>query len=1699
MEKKTTNTYNGISKSVLKSLNKNFISEPLKDENRISEIISEFITGELNTINLRLNSGEILNFKDQTNQTLIHAILRNESPNIREENKLEIIQKLVSDKNVSLHTMTNYNQNPLHLACQKGYSIIINYLIDKGCDQTLIDNYGNTPVHYLIDKFISSCEDNEFYSHSNKQIKSANTSELKKINNILKNESLLTMFNLLEKQKKDSDSSGGPSGPSGPISSAGPSGSDEYYCEEVGESGYRIINAIKKFIANKVQSSLPTINKLIEKKIKDIDDIFVSINEGNEIKFEKAKNIVFSISNDIFQIYGLDMEFKNIMWDNFLNEQNLRIRNKKAELEKKIFEIIEQIKNSIQINITHKINEMFAEAIYSHLSKFSSGVVFLYYFISNFINEDNVDGNNIAFIYNDADGELHYITGDAGNSIYLKMDDTDNDQKCAYDNIYKILSNIRGELFKKDFHVFLNGMNNINNLDTIDTYECFFSDTHKYPYKFCYDKVNKYCRDYINIVGGLDASSNYVFYIPNELNYDGKTNNNYRVLMNNLKGYDINTDLDENFIRIDIEEEESFIYSPIRIIMDYIDHICEIINLRLDNLLTNDRKKFASSIQEFFLFDIKYLGENIFKIINNLVILEKYLNDIDIEEIDGLNKLYKEVYEKFSTTNELDGDFKIIMGKFDFFIKQTSISDSENIINNFKEKTYTETFDFLYDANTNILDKLKELTSNINEYFSYDQLEKYNELLIENIKSSGKTIQISNTIFNNYQFDLKYSPKYKEYKEKYFKINEEYNLYEKGIISGTTHGTIPETPKDFIINKNYKKDFIKNNWNYANTNDFNIFYLNTTKSTSTSDYDYKIEFICPDISDNDINDITDSTKIIHFKNFDLYRFEYNLKFYEFALDEFKFSRGYDILKYDTDKKLNKLNITDEKNENKMLCDMKFIGKNSDYDSANNSVSENTDKIVSWKIENTDKFLIKNIDEIESYIITNNLGELINMLVYVIYEKIFNEKISDAFFKETTLNFINSSGAKFNSDIGVKLSKYDDKLDKVSKKNIEDTLGFIRVNPVKRQEYLYDNIKSFVKIIIYEEINKQIFKIMNEIKITNLSADKTSVEKQQIIEPSIINKFNKGLSQIENKYRKNFWSNQLAEYMKNLPTSPVLEFQEILNLSKDNSSSPSSSTQTKIIDSKCLNKNKTDELMKIPMDYKVLDSNGNTILIRLIEQYNIYGVKKLIENNKQVLFTYKNNNMETPLDYLVNLEKNIHLDYSDANFKNRMERYSLALENSIKSSNQFDGIELSNSYNLLTQSIINSIFLFNETMWLKIYSYPSGWTIADKNRLKSLLKINKEELLINSFDSTDLNKYIEDIKSNSKSNMSNHIKILEDEVAELKNRSKELGEETENEFIAKQSGYNISNNINQLNSEIATKEEIIKNYYSFIEKNNKESYKTLTDTITITMSNYKNKLLDMDNLAINWVEYNNLVSDLDYKYLSIIKILNDKCEKNNNSISNHLIKIYCLDMDNKESFDLIKKYFSSIYTKVFNDYWDLDRYENSEYNITNKSIIQILKINIIGIIKNEFVNTLANYIIQLNTNANANTNANTNDTNEIIKHIKTNNDLKKSIQIYLYECMVSKLKLNNPDRNNLEINIDEQKLTIIRILEKILGSVFDETEQIELKKIIEFNKFICENICLNCYEEIIKILQDGKKISIYYELYDLISKEVNTIK
>jgi hypothetical protein len=1641
MDKKSTNTYSGISKPVLKSLNRNYIPEIIKDENRISEIISEFVTGELNTIDSILNSNQILNFKDQSNQTLIHAILRNESPNIREEIKLGIIQKLVSDKNVSLHTMTNYNQNPLHLACQKGYSTIINYLIKNNCDQTLIDNYGNAPVHYLIDKFIRNCGDDDFYSQLNKQVKLVNSDELQKINKILKNESILILYELLGEKTI---------------------GSSKYYCKEVGMDGEKIISALKMFIKNKVQNSLPYIYDLIDKKIIEINKIFIESSISEEVKFEKAKSVVFAINNDIFENYKLDFDFKNIVWNNFLSQQKLQIKNKKDELKKNIFKLIEEIKLLNQSNIINRIQTEFVQNIYTQLSKFGVGISFIFYFLATFVNVDNIAGFEVYLFNNKVNGKLNYLNVDLSSNKTKKERD-------KYTTIMNKIYCLITRLFEKDFKVFLDGIEDINNLNFITGYDIKFLDDSNFAYQFCYDDKKLHCDDYIKLVEGkynYNSKDIYIFHIPTYLESNNK--NNYLNILHNEINIVKNKDINENQITKLLYQilgvNVHNIYSSIRILINVIYLINnKIINIKLDNLVNSYDKNFDNLIQKFCLFDIKYLSEYIFKIINNLVILEKYFDNIDIKVLEIMNKDFLKIFNDLTTSKDLNDNFKSIMKNFELIVSQSLFS--EEFIKNLRTKKYSEVFNFLYDHNTNVIDKLKKIIENTNEYNSYVQLEKYNEFLEQIVKSPNEKpneIKISNNQFNNYSFNLKYPPKYSEYKNNFFKIKDEINLYELG-----KKNIIPKL-EEFITNSNYKQDFISKCWDYKNTNNFNIFYLDTTQTGSN--YNLNIDYY---------NIIVDKTNI--FNQFKVQQLNYNLKNYLFDGSEFKFSRGYDLLKYDVSGNFNDMTDVKGKDEKNILCDMKFISSNSDSDSSNISVKENGDKIVSWKI--VDELGIKNIDDLNTWTITNKLSELVNMLVYMIYEKLSKSDVSDVFFKKKDLEFVNKNDLADSRSENMGIDLDYDGLDEESKTNITDTLGFIQVNPDQRQQYLYDNIKSFVKILLYEEINKEIFKIMDEIKITNLSKDVSGVieEKQPILDEKKINEFNGGLKQMNKKYRENFLSTKLINFIKELGTSTTLNYQSILNLSKDFKTS----TDDKIIRTKCLNKNKTDELMVVDMNYKVLDTNGNSILTRLIEQFNIYGIEKLIEKNKTILFTYKNNNMETPLEYLIRSLKNIQLDYSVDGFKYRMEKYSIILENAIKSNEQFDGIELSNSSNLVSNIILNSIYLFNSYMWLQNYSYPSGWDIFDKNNLKSLLGFGEEKLLINSIDPIDLsNQYVLEIKASSGTKISTYIKILEDEIKELESKSKGFEMESENKFIT--TNYDISGNLMEINRKIKEKNQIITEYKKLETNINVDVYDSHKADIIKILNTYKDKLLDINYLSIDWGEYTKLLNELDEKYLGIIKILDTECEKLS-SINNHLIKIYCWDIREKENYDSVKKYFKLIFTKTFNDYWDLDRYDDSNYNITNKSIIQILKINVVGIIKNEFINTLTNYIIQLNKNIK---NANT-----IINDIKTSEGLKNSIKIYLYECMINKIGLNNPNKSNLQINIDNQKNIIINILEKILGYKFDESEQNEIKKIIEFNKYLCENIGTNCYEEIIKILDDGKKISMYYKMYDLINNKI----
>jgi hypothetical protein len=89
------------------------------------------------------------NVVDNNNNTLIHRVLLENDLLKTEHQRLQMI-KFLYNENANPDAPNNTNITPLHLACNKQYISIIEYLIDIGVDVNYQDNFGNTPLHRLF-------------------------------------------------------------------------------------------------------------------------------------------------------------------------------------------------------------------------------------------------------------------------------------------------------------------------------------------------------------------------------------------------------------------------------------------------------------------------------------------------------------------------------------------------------------------------------------------------------------------------------------------------------------------------------------------------------------------------------------------------------------------------------------------------------------------------------------------------------------------------------------------------------------------------------------------------------------------------------------------------------------------------------------------------------------------------------------------------------------------------------------------------------------------------------------------------------------------------------------------------------------------------------------------------------------------------------------------------------------------------------------------------------------------------------------------------------------------------------------------------------------------------------------------------------------------------------------------------------------
>ena len=131
-------------------------------------------TKNIEIINLsnEMNSQEIVQYmlinkislsiaSDSNNNNLIHYTLNNSNSQKTEFNKLNFIKFLVQN-NVNPDQPNKNNETPLHIACQRQYYTIVEYLL-KECsvNSNYKDNNGLTPLHWLLSGNIKIYEQKE--------------------------------------------------------------------------------------------------------------------------------------------------------------------------------------------------------------------------------------------------------------------------------------------------------------------------------------------------------------------------------------------------------------------------------------------------------------------------------------------------------------------------------------------------------------------------------------------------------------------------------------------------------------------------------------------------------------------------------------------------------------------------------------------------------------------------------------------------------------------------------------------------------------------------------------------------------------------------------------------------------------------------------------------------------------------------------------------------------------------------------------------------------------------------------------------------------------------------------------------------------------------------------------------------------------------------------------------------------------------------------------------------------------------------------------------------------------------------------------------------------------------------------------------------------------------------------------------------
>lgn len=139
-------------------INKPAIQQTEPNKESVATLFMAVLEGSFSKIKKITSDKNIsLNVKNDEGESLIHAVLNNNSSGMKEDQKLELIYELIGG-GASIGAHDKKNITPLHLACKYQYPQIVELLLRNGAGTNEKDNLNMTPIHYAAQGAIDACK-----------------------------------------------------------------------------------------------------------------------------------------------------------------------------------------------------------------------------------------------------------------------------------------------------------------------------------------------------------------------------------------------------------------------------------------------------------------------------------------------------------------------------------------------------------------------------------------------------------------------------------------------------------------------------------------------------------------------------------------------------------------------------------------------------------------------------------------------------------------------------------------------------------------------------------------------------------------------------------------------------------------------------------------------------------------------------------------------------------------------------------------------------------------------------------------------------------------------------------------------------------------------------------------------------------------------------------------------------------------------------------------------------------------------------------------------------------------------------------------------------------------------------------------------------------------------------------------------------